>query len=48
MDFDKVHQLAFRLSELTLPENREECQGLFSWAAAVAQTWEELAELWKR
>jgi hypothetical protein len=44
-DFDKVHELASRLSNLTKPCNRQE--GLASWCMMVGRTWGELAEGWE-
>lgn len=43
-DFDKLHDAARRLEELTRPGNREE--GLHSWALMVAETWHEISDQW--
>jgi hypothetical protein len=43
-DFDRLHELARKLAELTAPGNQE--PGLASWCMFVGEDWREIARMW--
>ena len=44
-DFDRLHELARKLAELTAPGNQE--PGLASWCMFVGEDWGEIARMWE-
>src|SRR5271166_2771279 len=44
-NFDRLHNLASKLSKLTAPGQQE--PGLASWCLMTGETWKQIAEIWE-